>query len=170
MPHATRPPRCTRTTRPARMTAPAHGRQGPQPSRAWADPENLRFLLDWKPPVQRQPLSDEDWRSLGRWFRSHDPSPELVAAYREALQRDPELPDGWYTLGVLLHQQGEYSEAVAAFQEGLRREPDRADVWYALRVTCVAQGDRVRAREVYERLGELDAAQAQKFLRDELQP
>jgi len=127
------------------MTAPAHGRQGSQPSRAWADPENLRVLLDWKPPVLHQPLSDEDWRDLGRWFRSHDPSPELVTAYREAVQRDPDLPDGWYTLGVLLRQQGEHPDAVAAFQESLRREPNRIEVWCGLGVTYVAQDDRVRA-------------------------
>ncbi len=72
------------------------------------------------------------------------------------------------TLGVLLHQQGAYSEAIAAFQEGLRREAGRTDVWYALGVTYVAQRDRVRAREIHVRLVQLDAAQAERFLDEEM--
>lgn len=164
------PPGCRNEKRLPRPAAPVRvSRASPHPM-GWAAPEDLRPFLAWQPAVARQPLTGEDWRELGRWFRTHDPAREAITAYRAALQQHPDLPEGWYTLGILLHQQGAYGEALAAFQESLRREPDQIEAWNGLGLAYLALGDRVRGGEVHERLRALDAKLAQRFLYEVLRP
>lgn len=81
---------------------------------------------------------------------------EAISELKEAVRREPDHAAGALMLCSMYGQKHDYTKAVECFEGFVARHPDRPEGYYNLGVTFLNLGREQKAREVFEKAGEID--------------
>jgi superkiller protein 3 len=121
--------------------------------------------------LRLKPGDGETLYYMGRAYEFLDQTPRAADAYKKAVdgliqftRQNPEYSDGYYLLGGAYYALGRDDEAINAYNRCLQLAPRFARARYALgRAYLVGKKDKVRAREQYNLLRNVDNALAERL-------
>jgi tetratricopeptide (TPR) repeat protein len=93
---------------------------------------------------------------------------QAVEAYAKTAELFPENPDAWMFLGMSYMQQKNWSKAVTPLEKSIELRPDSGHAYYNLAICYLNLHDNYSARQVYEKLQQIDpnlAQQLQKYIK-----
>jgi Tfp pilus assembly protein PilF len=124
---------------------------GPVPDLALAVTELQRA-------ISKKPDSAEAYNVLGRLLGAAGAdSPQVIAAFREAIRLRPDYPEPHNNLGLVYVQTGDDEKAAAAFREAIKLRPDYADAHQNLGAVLTTSDPDEAVREL-EKAVELQPA------------
>lgn len=118
-----------------------------------------------------KPGDGESYYYMGRAYEFLKQNEKAADSYRKAVeglikftQENPEYSDGYYLLGGAHFALGNDDQAIAAYQRCLQLSPRFARARYSLGLTyLIGKKDKVRARQQYTELREIDNNLAEKL-------
>jgi Tfp pilus assembly protein PilF len=111
----------------------------------------LRAIVDTNPVYSARP-----WFNLGVIRLRSDETGAARTAFREAVRVDPDLVQGHMQLGRLASEDGRSEAAVGHFRRAIAADSSHAEAYGSLGIVYLRTNRPVRARQMFERVLELD--------------
>jgi len=124
--------------------------------------EAIKYLAK---ATEYEPSYAPPYRLLGICYEELDLPHSALDAFEMAVALDPEDPANNYNLGAAFNRRGRSDEAVFYLHRAVEAVPDRADYWRELGLAYTAVQEYTSARTAYKRSLEIDAGDADTWLR-----
>ena len=120
--------------------------------------------------VRINPEYADAWYNLGVAYAMTGQRDKAIEATQQALRINPEYAEAWMSLGNAYGKADQPAKAIEAYQQALRIKPEDADAWNNLGVAYARTGQRVKVTVVYKRIKAIDAALAERFFKNVVDP
>lgn len=113
--------------------------------------------------IELNPGMEYAYLNIGFSYYSLKQYSKAIEAYSKTVELFPENPDAWMFLGMSHMQLKNWSKAVDPLRKSIDLRPDSGSAYYNLAICYLNLRDNYSAREIYDKLQQVDPNMAQQL-------